>query len=216
MSAKSRARPIAMACLALLAWPSHGFAHSPIEGLGRFYGHLLHPVTVLPHFLLLTAVALTLGQQGRGKARAGAIALGLAFAGGLAAATAGASGSVSESMLLLGALVVGSAVILDRHMPAAAAVTVAAAAGLAIGLDSATAATGIRDKALGIVGVTTGVMYLTIVIAGFTISFEKHWQRIAVRVAGSWIFAVSMLVLAQTIAGPAKRAAAAAGGFLFG
>jgi urease accessory protein len=218
MRTVSRATPIAMTSLALVTWPLQSSAHSPIEGLGAFYGYLLHPVTVLSHVLLLTAVALMLGQQGRGNARPSVIALGVAFAGGLAAATAGASNSfhVSESMLLLGALIVGSTVIVDRHMPAAVVMAVAAATGLAIGLDSATATTDIRDSALGIAGVTTGVLYLTIVIAGFTISFEKYWQRIAVRVAGSWIFAVSILVLARTIAGPANRAAAAAGGFLFG
>ncbi|MBU1212383.1 MAG: HupE/UreJ family protein [Alphaproteobacteria bacterium] len=207
-----------MVSLALVAWPLQASAHSPIEGLGAFYGHLLHPVTVQSHAMLLTAVALMFGQQGRSKARAGVIALGLAFAGGLAAATTGASGtfSVSEPMFLLGALVVGGAVVLDLRVAAAVVVSVSVATGLIIGLGPAPATTGMRDKALGIGGVATGVLYLTIVITGFTISLQKHWQKIAVRVVGSWIFAVSMLVLAQTIAGPAKRVAAAAVGFLFG
>ena len=146
------------------------------------------------------------------------LALGLAFAGGLAAATAGASDTnpVSEPLLLMGALVAGSVVIVDRPIPAAVAISIGAATGLAIGLDSATATSGVRENVLGIAGVTTGVLYLTVVIAGMTVTFEKHWQRISVRIVGSWIFAVSMLVLAQTAAGPAKRAAAAGGEFLYG
>ena len=215
---RSAGRAAAIAGLATVICPSHALAHSPIEGLGTFYGYLLHPVTVLSHALLLTAVALMLGQQARSSARAAVLALGLAFAGGLAAAMAGASDTnpVSEPLLLMGALVAGSVVIVDRPIPAAVAISIGAATGLAIGLDSATATSGVRENVLGIAGVTTGVLYLTVVIAGMTVTFEKQWQRISVRIVGSWIFAVSMLVLAQTAAGPAKRAAAAGGEFLYG
>jgi Protein of unknown function (DUF3604) len=43
-------------------------AHSPIQGIGTFYSYLLDPFVVPPHAILLTALALLLGQQGRARA----------------------------------------------------------------------------------------------------------------------------------------------------
>lgn len=204
---------LSTALLGVVACPSLATAHSPIEGLGTFYSHLLHPVTVLSHALLLTAVSLMLGQQGRSTARAAICALGVTFVAGVAIATAGGLNVVREQILIIAALMTGGVVCLDRRVPMAFPVSVAAGTGLAIGLDSAVGTTGVRDTALAVAGVAVGVLYFAVVLAGLTVEVEKHWQRVAIRIGGSWIFAVSVMVLALSLSGPAKRAVVAIGSF---
>lgn len=201
--------------VAALLYPSAAHAHSPIKDIGTFYNHFLHPLVVPSHALLLIAMALLLGQQGRDVARVGIISLGLAFAVALAAVTIGGLHGEQEWMLLAGALVVASAVSLGWRIPSPLIACLAVGAGAAIGFDSAISTTDLRESALAVSGLMVGVLYLTIVIAGLTVAIEKHWQRIAIRVAGSWILAVSIMVLALSIAGTAKRAATATG-YLFG
>lgn len=193
--------------LGLVTCPSLAEAHSPMEGLGTFYSHLLHPVTVLPHALVLTALSLMLGQQGRTRARTGVLAMAAAFSFGLLVAIFASPNIIREQVLVFAALAIGGAVCLDRKMPNTWVAAVAAAAGLAIGLDSGmVTTTGLRDTALAVTGVAVGVLYLTVVIAGLTVALEKQWQRVAIRIGGSWIFAVSVMVLALSFVGPTKRA----------
>jgi hypothetical protein len=204
----------AIISVSLAVCPSLAEAHSPIKGLGTFYGHLLHPLVVPAHALLLVAAALMLGQQGRSGARIGLVVLGLAFAGGLMAAKAGLVDGVREPILLLGAFVIGCAVSFGARMPTSLLASAAAGAGVAIGLDSATNTLFQREAILAFAGVTTGVLYLAILIIGSTVGLTAHWHRIGVRIAGSWIVAASVLVLALAIVVPAKRAPAAVGVFL--
>ncbi len=192
-------------------YPSASEAHSPIQGMGTFYNHLLHPLVVPSQALLLIAIALMLGQQGRSIARVGIVSFGLAFAAGLTVATVVTLEGEREWILLFGTLVVGSAVCLDWRIPGLLVTFLAAGAGITIGLDSALSTAGLRDTALAAAGGTVGVLYLTIVIAGLTVAIEKHWQRVAIRIAGSWILAVSIMVLTLSIAGTAKRTAALTG-----
>lgn len=201
---------ICAAIYCLIACPMRAGAHSPIEGLGTFYSHFLHPATVLPHALLLVAVSLMLGQQGRSIAQVALGALGAAFATGLATATAGGLDIVSEHVLVFSSLVIGGLVCLDLRMPIAIPVLVATGTGLAIGLDSAISINGLRDTVLAVAGLAVGVFYLAIVIVGLTVAAEKHWQRLAIRIGGSWIFAISVMVIALSMASLARRTAAAA------
>lgn len=213
---KSLRQPASLstALLGMAACPSRAIAHSPVDGLGTFYSHLLHPVTELSHVLLLTAVSLMLGQQGRNTARAAIGTLGVTFVAGLAIATVGGLNVVRDQVLIVAALIAGGIVCLDRPLPIAFPVSVAAGTGLVIGLDSAAGATGFRDTALAVVGVATGVLYFTVVLAGSIVAAKRHWQRVAIRIGGSWILAVSVMVFALSLTGPTKRAVVALGLFL--
>lgn len=180
-------------------------AHAPIAGLGIFYAHLLDPFVAPSHGLLLVAAALMCGQQGRDGARRGVVAFCIAFACGLIATQFGAMGGVREQVLLAASLVIGAAVCLDRPVGRLVTVLAAAGAGLLLGLDSETAGETPRENALTLAGLASGLFYMLILIAGLTVGFKKHWHRIGVRIAASWIVAASVLVLALSLAAPAKR-----------
>jgi hydrogenase/urease accessory protein HupE len=132
----------------------------------------------------------------------------MAFAVGMLTSTAGAFGSVREHALLLGALALGALISLDLRIPSALTVAAGAAAGLATGLDSSINNPGPRDTALAFAGVIIGVMYLTILVAGATVGLVEHWHRVGVRIVGSWIVAMALMVLALSVATPVKRATA--------
>jgi hypothetical protein len=155
-----------------------------------------------------------LGQQGRDPARAAICALGVTFIAGLTVATVGGLNVIREQFLIIAALITGGVVCLDRPVPIAFPVSVAAGTGLAIGLDSAVSTTGFRDTALAVAGVAAGVLYLAVVLAGWTVQIKKHWQRVAIRIGGSWIFAVSLMVFALSLTGPTKRPVVAIGSFV--
>jgi urease accessory protein len=185
-------------------WPGLAEAHAPIAGLGIFYAHLLDPFVAPSHGLLLIAAALMCGQQGRDSARRGVVAFCVAFALGLIAAQSGAIGGVREQVLLAASLVMGAAVCLDRPIGGVLTALAAAGAGVLLGLESGTAGETPRETALTLAGLATGFFYLLILIAGLTVGFKTHWHRVGVRIAGSWIVAASVLVLALSLA-PAKR-----------
>ena len=200
---------VGIASLGILAWPSMAQAHSPIAGIGTFYSYMLHPLVVPAHALLLLATALMLGQQSRKAARISLVLLLLGFASGLAISGAGALGGVPERVLLAGALVMGGAVILGRHWPVSALVPAVAAAGFAIGLDSAPEPSNDQEISLAFSGLACGFIGVATIITGLTIGLSKDWQRIGVRIAGSWIVAISMLVLALSMAAQSRHPSAA-------
>jgi len=45
------------------------------------------------------------------------------------------------------------------------------------------------------VGIICGVFVVVSLVAGQAVSLKREWSRIAVRVAGSWIGAIGMLML---------------------
>ena len=52
-----------LAPLLLLA-PGLAVAHSPMQGIGNFYGGILHPILVPSHLLALLSLGLLIGQSG--------------------------------------------------------------------------------------------------------------------------------------------------------
>jgi urease accessory protein len=196
-------------CAVVLAfWPAVAEAHSPIKGLGTFYNYMLHPLVVPAHALLLAAVALMLGQQGGEAAGRGLIAFALGLACGLLISGAGVVAGVREPMLLAGSLVVGGVVSLGNRLPRLITLGIAGIVGIAIGLDPAPEASAMREAILAYAGLVSGILFLATVASGLTVNAAKQWQRIGVRIAGSWIVAISVLVLALALAGPAKHDAA--------
>ena len=72
-----------IAIVALLMGSAPALAHMPFQGIGGFYGGLLHPVLVPAHALSLVALGLLIGQQS--DRRIVSIIFTLALAAGLIA-----------------------------------------------------------------------------------------------------------------------------------
>lgn len=192
------AAPALAAALSLL--PAAARAHSAIPGAGDFYEGLLHPLIVPAHVLVLLGLGLWLGQREAARAQralpafAVLLLLGLALSG-FAAASEPLPRLLGPALLVL-ALAAGIAVAAAAHLPGLASAGLAAASALVLGLDSPAEAEGLRAQAISLAGTWIGVHLALLNVAGLTALAKRRWQRLGVRILGSWTAASALMVLA--------------------
>jgi urease accessory protein len=194
-------RALLPCCGAILAGTGNARAHSPIEGIGTFYGYALHPLAVLPHALLLTATALLLGQQERGSARAGVVAMAASFAATLVLAPFRLPVAPAEIVLLFAACLAGILAALRPSLPKSLAGVIGSLAGILIGLDSFPVEAPVSETTMALAGLFAGFSIFLIILAGLAHGTENGWRHVALRVVGSWIAAISLLAMSLELAG---------------
>ena len=188
--------------LGLIAFclPQLALAHSPIAGIAKFYGGLLHPLLVPPHALALLVFALLVGQGGVRAMRFAypsfltVLAVGLVLAG--VDVSAGLSG---ESVLLAVTLVCGVLVALQVRLPFVLYAMLGAVLGVLIGLDSGVTDYTRQETFAALLGTWLGAAIALVAVAGVVELLVQPWQRVAVRVLGSWATASALLVLALAL-----------------
>ena len=97
------------------------------------------------------------------------------------------------SFLMLGALVA-----VDRKLPLALVAGLACALGLLHGFLNGTATRRVGGGVLALVGIAAAVFAVVALVAASVVSLRAAWARVAVRVAGSWITAIGLLMLGWT------------------
>ncbi len=179
---------------AFFLFPAEASAHLVTTGLGPFYDGISHFTLTPEDILPVLALSLLAGLSGPSAGRAVLFVLPVAWLSG------GLLGLTRPAELLLPALTaavllsLGALVALDRKLPLAVVAFLAAALGLFHGYLNGTAKLG----ALGLSGVAATLFVFVALVAAFVISLRAPWTRIAVRVAGSWLVAISMLMLGWT------------------
>jgi hydrogenase/urease accessory protein HupE len=188
-------------CSVLLA-PGTALAHSPIKDIGAFYGGLLHPLFIPAHALLLGALGLMLGQQAPAENKIPLLLFLTCAVAGLAIAGY-SSGGEFEAVQLLGSAVIGLLVAIQPTMPVFLRAAGAAAAGLLVGMDSGQTELASAALFASLVGTWLGMCVLLLCTMGAADYLkEKPWQKIGVRIIGSWIAASALLVLSLSFATP--------------
>jgi len=183
---------------ALCVLPVTADAHSPVEGMNEFYNGVIHPLLVPAHLLLILATGLFLGQRGPRENRFGLPAFFLASIAGLLMTGFAAAGTV-EAFVLAGTLAIGLATAAGRRAPLPLYPAAGAFAGFFLGLDSTPESLAGAERVLALAGTGVGLNLWLIYACGIADFFsKKHWQRIGLRIAGSWLAASSLLVLALT------------------
>jgi urease accessory protein len=195
--------PAALAALAACAWPGPAWAHSLSARFGDFYGGLLHPTTALEQALPLVALGLLAGQNGPRPARWLLLAVPIAFAlgtslGGVLPPPPYLWVINAGSFLLLGLLLA-----FDGALPLPLLLGLGAGLGLSHGLANGTGMAGGTDPWLFVLGGALAALMAILLPSALVVSLESAWQRIAVRIAGSWIAAVGAMILALPQAGTA-------------
>jgi urease accessory protein len=193
-----KARTAAASVIALLSMAGEASAHA-VLGITGFAGGLLHPLFVPTHILAVVALALLLGQQQRMPSLS--IAYGVGLVAGLGAIALAYVPTFVEQALLALAGMVGLLVASARRLPWIFGPTVATATGLAIGLDSPPEAVSISEANVTLLGTALGATTLLVGLAWFASSLRHGWQRVGVRIIGSWIAASAIMVLALRLAG---------------
>jgi hydrogenase/urease accessory protein HupE len=189
------------AALAILLWPSISQAHLVTTGLGPFYDGLSH-FTMSPDDLLSAlALALLAGLSG---ARAGRNVLFLLPPIWLLGGLFGLRMEQEVSLPLfsiLSFLVTGALVALDRRLPLLLISALTCCFGFLHGFLNGSAMAQAGGGFLALFGISVAVFLLVALIAALVVSLKAQWARITVRVAGSWITAIGLLMLGWTFRG---------------
>ena len=185
-------------------------AHMGVEGLSNFANGALHPILVPAHAMLIATIALLAGRQGYPWVAKSAVAVFIGLMIGLAVITmpTGAH-AISEAriqqLILTGGVLSGMAVAISISMPRTILLTVTAMAGCVIGMDSGYEADSTWIVAQTYAGTAVSTPLAVVYLAGVTaeiFSRRPLWMQIGVRIIGSWIAAIAILVLALLVAGP--------------
>jgi urease accessory protein len=198
-----RARRLALvASTAALLLPVRAHAHLVTTGLGPLYDGISHVLLSPDDLLPVLAMAFLAGLNGRPAGRSALFLLPLAWIlGGVVAfevAAAPLSGAVaaSASFLVLGILVAA-----DRRLAPAVVASLSVALGLLHGWLNGAAIAAAGREAVGLAGIAAAVFVLVALAAALVVSLRAAWARIAVRVAGSWIAAIGLLMLGWSLSG---------------
>jgi urease accessory protein len=183
---------IRLAALALLS-ATPAAAHGTLPGGGGFYAGAAHPFLAGDHLILLIGLGILLGRTGQ---RAPLIALAAALIAGFA--TTVLQLSPLQPAILILALMIGG--LLAAAIPTGPVTLglLAAATGLLVGADTdgSTAIT-------AYVGVTLAIGLIVLNSMALAEVGRRTLNAIPLRVAGSWIAAAAILILAFFVRGTA-------------
>jgi len=185
--------------LLLLATPAD--AHLVTTGLGPVYDGISHLFMSFEDLLPVLAIALLAGLNGPRAGRTALFVVPAAWLlgglGGFAAGRPLVPGAVTAvSFLLLGGLTAA-----DRRLPTSAMAALASALGLLHGWLNGAGIARTGREALGLAGIASAIFVVVALVAALVIGLRPPWARIAVRVAGSWITAIGLLLLGWSLRG---------------
>jgi hydrogenase/urease accessory protein HupE len=182
--------------LALLFLQASARAHLVTTGLGPVYdgiGHFsLSPDDSIP----VVGLALLAGLRGKSAGRGVMFQLPLAwFCGGVAGLIA--DKQPIDPLRCISFMAIGVLIAADLPLPDLAIMAVAVAMGFLHGfLDGAGfQAAGLGKGMLQLLGIAAVLFVLTPIFSALVVSIRTQWMRIVVRVAGSWIAAIGVLML---------------------
>jgi urease accessory protein len=182
----------------LIVWPSfpgNANAHLVNSGLGPFYDGIAHLFVTPQDVLAVLALALLAGLGGKPNGRAVLFVLPAAW---LAGALAGRMNILPPGVLVVNAallIALGILVAVDRRLSLALVAGAALTCGLVNGCFNGAELAGAGSSGMAAAGIVFGVFVIVALVAGQVATLEKEWARIMVRVAGSWIGAIGLLML---------------------
>ena len=184
-------------CLGLVT-SSPADAHGALAGGEGFYTGAAHPFLAWEHLLLLLVIGLLLGRSPKRNSRLPLCCLALSLLLGLISETAGLALPLFPSFVLGLGLVSGLVLAAGSAPPIIAMTTLAALTGLAVGLDTdvpaLTAASGLNAYTTYI-GVFAAVFLIVLNMMALSLVVKQPSLKIGLRIVGSWIAAISLMVL---------------------
>ena len=188
------------ALIALLLVSQGAAAHGSVQGLGNFFSGVVHPLFEPAHLIALIGLGLVLGQRGLARTHPAVPAfIGGSVLGLVVAAWGWAPNT--DALLLTLSVLAGLAVATAVPIAPAVCALSAGLVGLGVGLGSAPEAGATSARIVMLVGTAVGACVWMLNVVGLVHEVRRAWLLILVRVAGSWITASAVLVLALWLAG---------------
>ncbi len=179
---------------------STAHAHMAVEGAGQIANGALHPLMTPAHVLILLGLGLLSGMQVPLDLKTPLRVFTPVSAIALLATTSGRITGVYQPVLIGIAMCIAILIGLDKKLPRLVRALLCAAAAVGIGLDSVVESGSTFEVAKTLLGTWLGVNVAVVYIAICASNgAEKKWARTGIRVVGSWIFAISLLVLAFSL-----------------
>ena len=193
-----------LAITVTLALAPSAQAHLMNTGFGPFYDGLTHLFVTPEDLLPVIALALLAGLRGPRFGRAVLFVLPVAWLVGSTAVLLLAPQFTLAKAEIIVTIGLGALLAADRPLPLAFVVGLAILLGLFHGiLNGYELAKGPSSGQMVTVGVAVGLFVLVSLLAGQAASVRMRWARVAVRVAGSWIAAIGLLMLGWATRGTA-------------
>jgi hydrogenase/urease accessory protein HupE len=200
MNSMSRRNIIVTAFMVFLS-PATASAHLVSTGFGPFYDGITHLALSPDDLLGVLAIALLSGLLSARHGRVTLFALPITWLiGGLI----GLQFETEISLPVLSAisfLIVGVLVAADKKLPLAFIFGLAMMLGFLHGFLNGTAMAQAGGGFLSLLGIAAAIFVIVALVSAFVVSIQRLWARIAVRVAGSWITAIGLLMLGWTYRG---------------
>jgi hydrogenase/urease accessory protein HupE len=184
--------------LALASCPSRAEAHLVTTGLGPLYDGFLHFGLAPEDLVPVLALALLAGLRGATHGRRALFVLPAAWLlGGVIGLTV--HGGVHLIWTALSFVLLGGLVASDARLPLGATTLLAALLGLGHGYLNGSVLAQPALGAVGLLGIVAAVFSLVALAASFVVPLRAVWARVVVRVAGSWIAAIGLLLIGWAI-----------------
>jgi urease accessory protein len=194
-----RALALALGTLGCALLPTAADTHLVTTGLGPVYDGVSHVLVSPDDLVPIFAMALVTGLNGPVASRRTLFVLtGSWLVGGVA-------GFLADSIVISGAattasfLVLGVLAATDRRLSPTVVTALAIAVGLLHGWLNGGAIAEAQREALGLLGIGGMTFVLVALVSAVVVSVQAVWARIAIRVAGSWIAAIGLLMLGWSL-----------------
>lgn len=195
------ARPAVAVLGALVCglWPARAEAHLVTTGLGPIYDGITHVLVSPDDLVPIVAMALLAGMNGPIAGRRTLFVLtGAWLVGGLLGLVAGQA-PVPGYVTAVSFLVLGGLAALDRRLSPLAVATLAVAVGLVHGWLNGVGIAEDQREAIGLVGIAATTFVLAALVSALAVAIRAPWARVALRVAGSWVVAIGLLLLGWSL-----------------
>ena len=185
------------AALCLLASSSGVHAHSSLQDWGHFASGLVHPVTTPVHVLIIAGLGLLAGGRVPLNLKVPMTVFACLSALALLIASGGRIANVYPPLMMCMALFAGALLALEKRLSTMGLCVLFGVAAVLVGLDSGAEAgsTSAVFKTLLGTWIALGVLVFDIAV-WVSMAGEAKWLKVALRIVGSWIVAVSLLILA--------------------
>jgi hydrogenase/urease accessory protein HupE len=189
---------IAGVSLTIALVPAAAEAHLVTTGLGPVYDGVSHVLASPEDLVPILAMAMLAGLNGRAASRRALFGVtGAWLVGGLVGHAVG--DPVASVATILSFLALGVFTAMDLRMsPRAVSVLAVVLGGLHGWLNGAGIAAAQRDVT-GLIGIATATFVILALVSAAVVSLRFAWMRIAVRVAGSWVAAIGLLMLGWSL-----------------
>jgi urease accessory protein len=183
----------------LAAAPCAAQAHLDTTGLGPVYDGVSHLLLSPDDLVPVLAMAALAGLNGPAAGRRTLFVLTLTWlAGGLAGFAFGRP-VVPGAATIASFLALGVLVALDRRLSPTLVSSLAVALGLLHGWLNGAGIAGAGREALALAGIGSAVFVVVALAAALVVTLKEGLPRVAIRVLGSWVAAVGLLMLGWTL-----------------